>query len=105
MATRKVEKTGVYRDKNGNAVYLVEGAMVDETVLANAELDAAASKDYVSAPEPDYFGRIVDAPQDQKAEDTWSGRNAGPSPENRMEQPAENRSDAEMAAAAAKAKK
>lgn len=106
MAGTKVEKTGVYRNDAGHAVYLAEGAQVDEAVLKGYTLDAEASKDYGKEAERPYFGGVQDAPQDQKAEDTWSSRSAGPAPENRMQPaPSENRSDADLAASANKTAK
>lgn len=105
MAMKKVEKTGVYRGADGHAVYLTEGTMADERMLKDYSLDADASKDFGSEAERPYFGGVQDAPASQNAEDTWSSRSAGPAPENRMEAPAENRSDADLAAGATKTAK
>jgi hypothetical protein len=106
MAMKKVDKTGVYRSKDGHAVYLTEGSMADERMLKDYSLDAEASTDFGKESERSYFGGVQDAPANQKAEDTWSSRSAGPAPENRMEPaPSENRSDTDLAAGANKTAK
>lgn len=106
MAMKKVDKTGVYRSADGHAVYLTEGAMADERMLKDYSLDSQASTDFGKEPERSYFGGVQDAPQDQKAEETWSDKRMVPgAPENRMEAPAENRSDADLAAGANKTAK
>jgi hypothetical protein len=74
-------------------------------VYKSLKHDADASKERLQATEPDRFAYTKNAPQEQKAEETWSVRSAGAAPENRMEPaPSENR-DAAMAASAAKTKK
>jgi len=74
----KIKKSGVYRSKAGDAVYLREGATAPEQVLANYEYDDEATKTYVAEPEHGYFSSIVDAPQH---------------PEVRKEPPLENRAE------------
>lgn len=98
MATKKVEKTGVYRNKAGHSVFLRAGEQANEALLAEYEFDGGASKDYAKEPERSYFSSVNDAPQnaEQRAEKPV---------ENRAEPPVENRSDAELAAEAAKGKK
>lgn len=106
MPIKKVEKTGVYRAKNGHAVYLQEGQPIADTVLDNYEFDGAGTKDFAMQPESSYFGGIQDAPQNQKAEDTWSGRMVKGAPENKaMKAPGDTKSDAALADDAAKDKK
>lgn len=99
MGTKKVEKTGVYRNKAGHSVFLRAGEQANEALLADYEFDGSASKDYAKEPERSYFSSVNDAPQNapkQRAEKPA---------ENRAEPPLENRSDAELAAAAAKSDK
>jgi hypothetical protein len=66
MPTKKVEKGGVYRAKNGTALYLAEGAQVEEEVLAGLTLDQGAT-DKRNAPRDDavYLGGTRDVPQDR----------------------------------------
>lgn len=98
MATKRVEKTGVYRNAAGHSVFLREGEQASEALLADYTLDSAASKAYAQEPERSYFSSVVDAPQDREE------RAEGPV-ENRMEAPVENRTDAALAASAAKGTK
>lgn len=98
MATKKVEKTGVYRNEAGHSVFLRAGEQANEALLAEYKLDAGASKDYAKEPERSYFSSVNDAPQNAPKQ------RAEPPVENRAEPPVENRSDAELAADAAKAK-
>lgn len=106
MPVKKIEKTGVYRAKDGHALYLQKGATPGEGVTDHYAYDAAATEDYVAFPEGVYFHGVQDAPQDQKAEDTWSGRMVSGAPENKaMKGPADNRTDADLAADADKSKK
>ena len=104
MALKKVEKSGVYRYSDGSAVFLTEGATVDERVLADAEHDAGATKDFGAEREPSYGGTVFDAPQNQPAEETWSDTRAiAGAPENKaMSAPAEQKTDADLAASKAK---
>lgn len=104
MAMKRVDKTGVYRYPDGSAVYLTEGTSVDERVLVDAELDGGASKDWGAEREPSYGGTVADAPQNQNAEATWSDQRAiAGAPENKaMSKPAEQKSDADLAADKAK---
>lgn len=98
MATKRVEKTGVYRNDAGHSVFLREGEQASEVLLAEYKFDGAASKDYAKEPERSYFSSVVDAPQDRE-------ERAEQPAENRMEPPVENRSDAALAASAVKGTK
>lgn len=101
---KKVEKSGVYRYPDGSAVHLTEGAQVDERVLAEAKHDEAATKAFNAVPERGFVGAtITDAPQDVNPRDTITTRAMGAAPENKaMNQPAEQKSDADLAADKAK---
>lgn len=96
MATKKVEKTGVYRNQAGHSVFLRAGEQANEALLADYKLDESASKDYAKEPERSYFSSVNDAPQDAPKQ------RAQKPAENRAEPPLENRSDAELAADAVK---
>ena len=99
MPTRKVEKTGVYRNKAGHSVFLRAGEQANEALLADYEFDGSASREYAKEPERSYFSSVNDAPQDRPKQ------RADRPAENRAEPPLENRSDAELAADAATDKK
>lgn len=98
MPMKRVPKSGVYRNEAGHGVLLQEGQEVNERVLEGYTLDGEATKTYATEPERPYFSSIIDAPQDQD-------QRAMEPVENRMEAPAENRSDAQLAASAAKGTK
>lgn len=100
----RIDKTGVYRHKDGTAVYLVEGQSYPDDVMKSLEYDGGATKERTEAREPDRFGFVTNAPQDQKPEDTWSsGRMVRGAPENKaMGGAAEQKSDAQLADDAAK---
>jgi hypothetical protein len=101
----KIERTGVYRHADGTAVYLVEGEDFSADMLKQLNYDAEASKSRLEEREPDRFGWVANAPQDQKAEDTWSGRMVSGAPENKaMTASPEVKSDAALADDAAKKK-
>lgn len=101
-----VKKTGVYRAKDGTAIYLNEGDPVPAHVMGQVAFDAEGTKDFTApAQETDLFSYVTDAPQNQRAEDTWSDkRMVAGAPENKAMPvaSAENRSDADLADAAAK---
>lgn len=95
MAT-KVEKSGVYRAKDGSAFYLAEGAQVDEAVLDGLKLDQGAT-DERNAPRDEavYLGGVRDAPQDVDAKATITTRAmVGGAPENKAA-PAKTEKNAE----------
>ena len=95
----KVKETGTYRHKSGHAIHLRKGDEITAEVAKAYTLDGDATRRRAERPEPSYMSGIVDAPQQRQ-------QRAEPPVENRMETPAENRSDAELAAdAAAKDKK
>lgn len=96
---RTVDKTGVYRAKDGTGIYLNQGDAVAAHVWDQVSYDADGTKDFnAPAQETDLFSFVKDAPQNQKAEDTWSDKRMVPgAPENRMEPPVANRTDAELA--------
>lgn len=99
MVTKKVEKSGVYRNKAGHAVYLAEGQDVDERMLADYSLDGEATKEREKPVERSFFGGVVDAPQDAPQEQ----RMQPGAPENKaMGGPTQQKTDAELADAAAK---
>lgn len=83
MPTKKVEKGGVYRHKDGTAVYLSEGAEVEESLLDGLSLDSGATEKRAKEAEPAFALGIQDAPQNQPAEETWSGRMVSGAPENK----------------------
>lgn len=110
MDLKRVEKTGVYRYPDGSSVYLTEGTNVDARVLKDAKLDGKASKEWNAEPERNYFGTLQDAPQDQKAEETWSDKRmvagapenkAMPAPETKSDKPNDQKTDADLAKDAA----
>ena len=105
MATKKVEKGGVYRHQDGTAVYLAEGARVEEALLGSLTHDAGATEQRAVEREPAFRLGVTDAPQSQKAEDTYSGRMVSGAPENKaMGRASGQKSDGELADDAAKGK-
>jgi hypothetical protein len=100
---RTVDKTGVYRAKDGTGIYLNQGDPVAQHVWDQVTYDAEGTEAHnAPATETDLFSYSKQAPQDQKATDTWSDKRMVPAaPENRMETPAQNRSDADLAASEA----
>lgn len=106
MPVKKVPKSGVYRAKSGHATYLQEGAEVDADLLDNYSFDGEATEKRGQESEPDYFRTVRDAPQNQPAEDTFSGRMVSGAPENKaMSRSAGQKADSELADDAAKGKK
>jgi hypothetical protein len=97
----KVETSGVYRDsETGHAMYLAEGNEVSDEFLARYSLDQAATDEHAAPPEGGYLNRgVTDAPQDREPE----ARGLKGAPENKaMSQPGETKTDAQLAADAAK---
>ena len=99
---KRVEETGVYRAKDGSAVYLAEGTMVDDAVLADLSHDAAATEENAKPAERGFSPTGTrDAEQDVDAKSTIVTRAMSAAPENKAMPPAEQK-DAELADAAAK---
>lgn len=96
---KKVEKTGVYRHKSGHGVFLKSGEMTTDEIMRDYKYDEKATKERENPAERGAFSHVTDAPQDRDE------RSEGAAPENRMERPVQNRTDADLAAEAAKDKK
>jgi hypothetical protein len=97
-ALHAVDKTGVYRAKDGTGIYLNEGDAVAQHVWDQVTYDEEGTKAYTApAAETDLFSYVQAPakPEERKEQPV----------ENRMEPPVANRSDAELAADAAKGPK